>query len=283
MKKLFTSLFVILIILVAIILSIPYFVGIYAQSTYEKIIATANSFSNTPITITNYHRGWFNSTATLQINTQNLYRSKLIKDQVKKLNDKYVNVNIPKINYIIIQQNIKNGPVIFDNGKLKFALAIIHGSLQFKMQQGQECQFLKGLEPLFSQTSIINLNGSMSGESTIKPYNYQDNKIKFNSAGLSAQTTATADLKNITEKSVMPSISFSTLDKKVSFQIGAINSSFSKTRHLGNMWLGKANFSIKKINLQFMMKPFLSADNIQFNSQANVHDNLLDQEFTDNF
>ncbi len=280
MKKAFKSIFIILVILAGVVLAAPYFVGKYAQSTYENMVAAVNSFSNSSIKITNYHRGWFSSTATLQVNMQNIHQSELAKDFGEKL--KTTNITVPKINYIIIKQNIKNGPVIYDNGQFKFALAIIHGKVQFQMKKGQESQFLKGLAPLISKTTVINLNRSIASSFTIKPYHYKDNMIKFDFSGLNAQATATADLKHILGNSAISSISFNTIDNKTNVQMTGIKASISKTQYQDDIWVGKTGLSINKISARFQNKPIATINSFQLNNQTKVHDNLLDIMLTNN-
>ncbi len=119
MKKLTIALGALILIGLFTVFVLPFFMGLWIQKEYPKIVNTLSSNQGISIKILAYNRGWFSSNARIQINLNN---------PLLKLN-KYPDLSTHTS--ISINEHINHGPFIIaksTEGKkeLVFAAALIH-------------------------------------------------------------------------------------------------------------------------------------------------------------
>jgi hypothetical protein len=101
MRKLYLSIGTFIIALALIILLAPLAMSFWVAKNYPKTLAQLN-IPNTSFKLIKFNRGWFHSTATVQVNSTD---------------------GLPST--VIINQKIQNGPVIFAKSGIKIAIAYI--------------------------------------------------------------------------------------------------------------------------------------------------------------
>ncbi len=214
-----------IIVLAAIIVGVPYYYGYQAEQTYRGYVDLFNKNSAMPGKIIAYDRGIWSSTATTEV-------------PLGLLTVKF-------------QHKIFHGPVIIDtsaekpNG-LQFAMAVIRSAPDLSETQYNEVHKAFGdLDPL-SWKSVIALNGSLETFVHSPAIDYKtDTGALISWKGLQGQLSIDKDHKTIKGNFTFPGLSVNS--QTFNGEIQGLNFQVDQKRSNLDLWLGKALLGIDKI------------------------------------
>lgn len=162
--------------LLMIVLLSPWFTGMWFQRTYQNVITFYNLQGGFNIDLMKYHRGWWASDATLQIEV-------IDPDVLRYFSE--LGINNPKLT-VTFYQHIQHGPVILDSSASStFGLAFIRNAVNLSKDLRLLVQSVNADQPL-----VVNVNdfvtffGEYYKSFTVSPFKLMDiNKktmIQFN-------------------------------------------------------------------------------------------------------
>lgn len=118
-KKHLYYLIVFLFIIFAIL---PWIAGIYFQQNLERLLEAVNTDKRLRIELIDYQRGWFTSQATIRLT--------ILEKDIDFLRQLNISGLTPSSDIVLLfQEDIKHGPIIYDNKRLTLGYADIHSSL----------------------------------------------------------------------------------------------------------------------------------------------------------
>lgn len=111
-RKIALALLGLIIIIVAVFIALPYFIGVAVEKNVKQSIQDLNAKNtNTKVTLTNYTRHWFNTDAETKLTL-------VLPNMITGLSQQY-----PL--HVTVQEHVSHGPVVnyIENGKRQFKLA----------------------------------------------------------------------------------------------------------------------------------------------------------------
>lgn len=156
-----------------IIAIMPLFVGIAFKHQYFDFISAISQNNKIKITVLAYKRGWFHSTATIQI-TPVFSNSSTIAERAPILSPE----EILTLTTVRLDQSISHGPIVMDK---------IHGHPTFAMAGIENIVHSKDIEQVLNKNSktnglllmhsIFNFSGDVFNHLVIPPLEYTDQQL----------------------------------------------------------------------------------------------------------
>ncbi len=210
----------------------PYFMGMISEKKIQTLAKRASANPDFSVKVSDYQRGWFASTVTLDLQTQSAILNR--------------HLNMPS-NVALLQVKqckITHGPLI---------LANINGKR--KLTYGQACIVCKDQSASTQQSQLasenmnislhIHFNGSVSGELSFDELIYSNDKFKTTFK----QGKMTAKINNQFNQ-VSHHLSINSIeigDQKNGVQINAIKSQGNVSQSDYNLWVGEHISSIAAV------------------------------------
>ncbi|MCH9755781.1 MAG: YdgA family protein [Gammaproteobacteria bacterium] len=110
------------VLLVVVVLGGYFSMGLVTERTLKKNLSTLNQANGFSVDLVDYHRGLFKSTADLTWHMQ-------MPEKVVKKDDGHSLIVPPKIYSFDMPLMVAHGPVVFEDGHVRFGLGAAHGQL----------------------------------------------------------------------------------------------------------------------------------------------------------
>lgn len=266
---------VILIILIAILLSLPYFFGKATETALRRVIKHIPAEPGVTINIKSYKRGWLDADAVIQvaIDTQVSMQSGWqyqLQHQGK----------IPPKLYFTVHEKIWHGPIIFakdPKGKDKFFIARSYATGKLVIPQVEREQ-LKSItiDALDNANSILmKLSGDIEVNSTISQLHISstDKTEQFSLQGFNVNYDLNANYHKQKGQVTLDNVHYQ--NQNNAFTIQHINHQFKLDRVLSHLWTGDSNLKIGLVNVTSQGESQINQQDIQLKSYATVKNKLL--------
>ncbi|WOH36234.1 YdgA family protein [Thalassotalea fonticola] len=177
----------------------PYFSGKLAQTEMENMVAKMQNLPNATVSIKNYHRGWFNSTADIVATiTQD------IAEQVQPLQIT-----------VTSKQTMQHGPVLWQSNGLGLGLVDINYDFDIAHNQTDALD----ISHTFSEDKLasyvrIGFSGAMTSSINLKPFQISTEQGTFDIHAMNVDSVMTKDGK-LQFSGDWQGVDFSEFDEKV--------------------------------------------------------------------
>lgn len=233
MRKLIGVFIVLIILAVAFVFGTPYLMGYILEGQYKLMVDTLARATNTKIEVAKFQRGWFDSSATLQVS----FKSRWLKDKKST-----------QTTAVLVKQKIKHGVLIFarraEDKKLDwiFAKALINTqssspNFQFKAST------LWGLSDNLT-TTIGSPNISLSDAQTKLTFKNLAGTVDYNANNKKIESHFAVASGTIANKTADSSNTAHAM--KIEFEDMLVKSSFNES---GALWYGDRTISFDKLQV----------------------------------
>ncbi len=149
-----------LLVIVAIFIVAPFFIGSQAESKLKEIYAKANQNPNVKFEIVEYNRGWFSSDAKIEL--------KIVPTTMQPTNDFT----------LVVFQHMQHGPILWKSNGLGLGLADTKYGVELSEEMQAELDKMEGLDKdAVTAVSRLSFDGSSTSLFTISPFTVnKDNK-----------------------------------------------------------------------------------------------------------
>jgi uncharacterized protein YdgA (DUF945 family) len=265
MKKVI-SILVAFIIIVAILLIAPYFVGQQAQKDYQATVTQLNDreiwIQATPIS---YQRGWFHSQATTRLTFH-----------PEKLNPKLSDQKLPSI---VLNTTFAHGPIAWLAGRpsltsVSSVTQIDKSSLPARQQQLLTELF--GKQQSVSLFTWIGFTGNKVFKLDIPSANYHQQGVNLKSAPLALNIQLKKNNQHFDANMHWPGLQAVVLGFDVS--LSDVQLDYKSKRFLTHLWLANGQLKAKNLQVQTKQsaKPLLKANDLDLQTWKGIENNKLD-------
>lgn len=234
MRKLIFSVVILLLLFLSFCLVAPYFVGIIGEKTIKTMVVGNHQAGN--VTVVNYHRHWFSSTAELKITSSKLVNAKPV----------VFDVNL----------NIKHGPYFFSSSKvnrhwLSFGQALLtyHASLN-QADNDLLIAYYHG-KPALTGDALIAFNRDIVAYFQINPTDKNNQQLVWQglSANFQKRQKGTFHLQ-LTSTPLTLQLADKTINiGQFSVNIGQFSVVVNEKRDANGFWLGKSSLTMDKLQV----------------------------------
>ena len=260
MRKL-SYVFLTIIVIAAICLSLPYFMGVLAQ---RKCLELTNTFANltrAEIKVVNYQRHWFDADATFAIRLRP---------------SGFTGINLEKIDAQLQQwtvtAHILHGPVVIRPSNIKLAQAVIEAAVIPTKEQNVLLQRENAVVPLATILLGINLDGSSSLNVKGAPLAFKSGQVIFNLQGLDVQMIFSSFLDKVT--SVVNLAGFDFADANSALHLQGLKLDYDGTRNALDLWLGQRKVILQSFTLKRGADTSLDLSGFSLNSSITEEKHL---------
>lgn len=242
MRKTFKLGGIILLILIAISLALPFFMGTITEHKFKQVINEVATFSNLNIKVINYQKRWLDANATITID---LTPENTLQLQQLPLSELVKNLQTQKFTFTV---HIEHGPFVWFNGKLQFAQSIMDSSIVLNDIQNTLLMRDSSSPPLITMQMLIKLTGKSIILIKCPPWNYQHNQHSLKWQGIELQLELSPTLKKIVRKINLPEFEIAS----PSFDLHIINlhAVYQGRKLSENLWIGNDNLSVQTLAIK---------------------------------
>lgn len=216
----------------------PYFSGKLAQTEMENMVAKMQNMPNATVSIENYHRGWFNSTADIKATiTQD------IAEQVEPLQIT-----------VTSKQTMQHGPVLWQSNGLGFGLVDIDYDIELAHNQNDTLDFNHTFTKDTLESYVrIGFSGAMYSTMSLKPFQISTEQGTFDIHAMNIDSLMTKDGK-LKFSGDWQGLDFSEFDEQV-LSIGKMQFSADQQVVRGDLLsynaltVGDTNFTLASFNI----------------------------------
>lgn len=216
----------------------PYFSGKLAQTEMENMVAKMQNLPNATVTIENYHRGWFNSTADIVATI-----SQDLSGQVEPLQMT-----------VTSKQTMQHGPILWQSNGLGLGLVDIDYDFDIAHNQNEVLE----LNHTFSKDKLdsyvrIGFSGTMTSSMNLKAFQISTDQGDFDIHAMNIDSSITKD-GQLQFSGSWQGIDFSEFDEKV-LSIGKMQFSADQQVVRGDLLsynaltVGDTNFTLENIDI----------------------------------
>ncbi len=258
MKKL-----LVIIVVALLLLATPYLIGSHVESKFRDIVEQSNQHSAFQITVSDYQKGWFNSTAIVELSVNH--------NPAQTSGEAFT---------IKMNHDIQHGPVLW---KAKSpGLGLMDVILKFSMPDDVQKE-LNALNPsgeeFLSLTARTSLSASTAVLLDLKSFSFTDKTATFQLKPASGEFTFDAD-GHITGSSKLDGFKF-TQDNGQLIDISNISLKLDQQLIDGSMlspyafYAGDANFNINKVMIKGnTADELVNVEQINLLTNAEVNDDI---------
>lgn len=262
MRKLFIISVSILTILLAIFVILPLFSGMIAENKLKQVVSEIATFSDIDVKVTEYHRHWFTSDASIVIDLSSETTVPLQNVQLAKLTRSI------KLQQITLIAHIMHGPVIITQNNFKLALAMIDANLVLNEEQSSLLQRVKNAPSLVS----IHMGISILGKSTVHihspQFSYQDEArvVKWQELDMLLELSPT--LQKIKRTIAIPDLELTA--PHFNLQLIGFNTIYRGEKYVDGLWIGDTSFLIQHFSMKIGKALDVIIDKFQISSSFKV-------------
>lgn len=268
MKKL-TGFLLFLIILLILLLGSYYATGYYAQKSIKNNIAfNDNRSDKVTLQLDKYHRGWFNSTASIIVHIKAPQR--IVKDSNNAIK------RIPASSYkFVIPLIIYHGPIIFSPQGVNIGLAYSYSKINMpeKMVDKYNQMFSKeSTKPYIIYSALISFFMNTEEEIDIPKFKAISQDGSFSWKGLNISNERLAKDDKIDMEFTGEGFKFKH-DKVVS-TMDSFSGELDFHRKMG-IWLGEAEFKLPLLEISDGQKIVFKAEDFEVEHDSAIDDGLF--------
>lgn len=257
-----------------LLLILPFGMGILAEQVIKRNYAGLD--------IEHYHRGWFSSTATINVRLHSAklsgaiskYLSPLLQVEYQLASEK----NIP----FVLDLSILHGPVIFQsntNFNIRFGLALINSSVDLPWND-HGMRWIKNIvgdKKLVTSASLIHYFGDVSNESKVADVNYADvdNNWQLKWSGLRMISDASNDMKKFAFNSTIAPVFVTDLKGNPIFSSSPVQIDVNMRQGIYTLWFGDLNFRLDNIKLISNSKSIMAISGIKATQHSDFKDEKI--------
>ena len=262
MKKLLITLFAVaVLVLAAVFLGLPYYLGIKAEESLAGQQKLLSQSSLLTVESHRYERGWFGATETTVIRL----KPTLLHNARQYLPDNLKTVlNEP----ITLVNHIKHGPFA---GSLTPVRAQVDTEFQYRPEAAKVLTRFFGNKAPVNMRNTVYLNGAGQIELTVPAFDYEElSGIALDWKGLSGHTGYSADFNDYTHEYTAPALRIKLADQgDVAFE--NLRMQTNTTDGQNRLALGSSSFKLDKFSIQWKQ----GIDyNVKLNELVNLVTNL---------
>lgn len=267
MKKIL-SVLVTLIVIAAISLLLPYFMGILAQKKCQELAGTFANLARVEITVTDYQRHWFDSNATFTLKL----RQPLVSNGMGL--DKANN----ELQQLTVNAHILHGPMVLSTSSIKLAQAVVEAEVVLTKEQNALLQRENPALPLANISLGINLDGSSSLRIKGASLAYKGEKASLNLQGMNIQVAFSAFLNKIKSTIDLPGFDFSNQDLAVHFE--GLMISYVGAKNDLDLWVGQRQVALKSLSVKSGSNDNLALAGFMLNTSVTEKQRLVTAQTT---
>ncbi|MFC3908855.1 YdgA family protein [Legionella dresdenensis] len=263
------------VILAALILGSYYGMGIATERTVKANLDRVNQSKGVFVNVTDYKRGWFTSTATLD------WKFQVPEHVVKTANGQ--SQTVPAQEYQMpMALTIYHGPVIFANNTVKFGMGYAHTDLALPAQYNQ--QFGEHFSPDSTKPELdLSLFVSYLNNSTIETaipafkLIAKEGNGQFEWLGFNSNVSVSSNQDKIKGDALIDGIQFS--KDTVKGVVGEITTEYDMHRVADNMYLGDFNLSFPSLVINDKDQKVFELDNLAMQTSSDIENGLFNSHF----
>lgn len=239
-------------VLVAIILSLPYFMGLVAKNKIEQITATINSFAPIKIKLVSYDNGWFCSNAKAIITLKHTFTT----EEHNNTKSEPTQINI--------SAKIFHGPIIYQSQQFKLVQALIEAKVEPTPEQQAKLQQIT--KTIASISLQININGNSIIQLNSAPLIYQNQQRKLEWQGMHLEMFLSHTQDKLIYSAYIPGIDLYL--ENFALHLTGFQSYFNGSRDPEQLWIGEQKMKAQTFSIKTPELANLAASNLNvtFNS-----------------
>lgn len=239
MRKLLGTILIVVLLVVIFLLASPVYYGKQAQFFINKAVTNANQHYGkygADVSVVNYHRSWYTSTAVLDVTISNM--------KLKKWYKQYIN---PKFNLqtsLVYKEvlTVSHGPIMYHYiGGNPFSAAYLEGIVELPLDLKQR---LGLTAPILVFKGSISYAGVFTGNVDMPAFAYDSPEMALKFKGLSFMGSMSSDLSHFAgDYTVQPvNVNFENMKEKTDVQVSTspVQAQFDFTRTPMGLWVGDA-------------------------------------------
>lgn len=234
MRKLL-YIFVTIIVVVAMGLFLPYFMGVLAQKKCQELTSTFANLARVEITVIDYRRHWFDSDATFAVKLRKPAFTTGI--DLDKIDD--------RMQQWTVTAHILHGPIVISPARIKLAQAVIEAAVILSKEQSALLQREGTTAPLAKVSLGINLDGSSVLRVNGTPIIYKGEKVDFNLQGINIQVAFSTFLNRIKSTVELPGLDVT--EGNAVLHVDGLVVNYAGIKNAFDLWVGQRQATLKSL------------------------------------
>lgn len=267
------------VILAALVLGGYYGMGLVTQRTLNRSVDLMNQSTGLSVTVVDYKRHWFSSTAALDVKVH-------IPEQVEANADGKLET-IPAQDYsLAVPVDIIHGPIIYSKSGVLFGLGYAYSTLNLPKELAEKlsAQFAaQSTQPTFELSVFVNYLNQSSVQlavPTFKLVNKEGNG-QVDWLGMKGNMSASSDLKNFNGTFTLDGIKI--LKDKMNGELGAVTSDYSLHKTDDGLFIGQAGVSLPSFKVSEEGKSLFDLSQFKARTESTITNNLFESSFKTSF
>lgn len=259
-------------LVVLIVLAVPYGTGYVMQKQFVSLLKNIPTVDDqVTITLLDYQRGWFHSTAKVNVQISPDVSTDTSSQSSSSFN-------------FIVEENVSHGPLVFDtdaNGgrRLVFALAVLNRTVSLAPQSQAALQEkFTGDVPSMKARSVVKFGGDILTSLSYPGFTlrFKDTDARFVVGEMRGDMQITNKQKTVGADLTLSNVNL--LTPMTKFDLNKIDLNFKKTRDVSGLWVGNTSLKISKIMSNFKKQPDMSMPGISINEVSLSSKNRVDDD-----
>ncbi len=260
----------IVIIVVALLLGIPYVMGIMAENQITQLVVNGSKTPNMQVRVAHYDRGWFKSKAEIDVALQ-------VPDKRPAINGAPQS-SVRTIRFTI-NENVIHGPVIFKDG-IKFGLGYVRSDIELTQQQQQMLQTLfiaQGQLPHATVSMLIKLSGAIASRVDVPAFTLvaKSDQTTVKWLGLNGYWHVAKNMKQIKGRLTIAGIHAN--KPQMQLQMGKLDVTYNETQDNAGFWVGNVAINFPTLEITQDKHTVFSLSGLKMVSDSSINmQKLLD-------
>lgn len=266
-------------ILAVLILGSYYGMGLVTQRTLNRSVDLMNQSTGLSVTVTDYQRHWFNSTAALDMKIHTPERVETNADGKQE--------TIPAQDYsLVVPIDIIHGPIIYTQSGVLFGLGYAHTTLNLPKELAEQlsAQFTdQSIQPTFQLSVFVNYLNQSRLQLAVPHFRLisKEGNGQIDWLGLKGHMSVSSDLMNFNGQFILDGIKV--VKDKMIGEVRAATSDYMLHKTDDGLFVGQAGISLPSVVISQDNKPMFDLTQFKARTESAIAKGLFETCFKTSF
>lgn len=267
------------VILVALVLGSFYGMGLVTQRTLIRSVDLMNQSTGLSVTVADYQRHWFKSSAALDVKIH-------IPERVETNAEGKLESTPAQDFSLAVPVQIIHGPVIYSQSGVMFGLGLATSDLNLPKEVAEKIasQFAEqSIQPKFELSVFVTYLNQSRFQLSVPTFKlvFKEGNGEVDWLGMKGDMSVSSDLNRFHGQFTLDGIKV--VKDKINGEMGSVTSDYSLKKTQDGLFIGEAGFSVPSVSISQDNKPLFSLAQFKARTESSITDNLFEFSFKTSF
>ncbi len=267
------------VILAVLVLGSYYGMGLATQRTLNRSVDLINQSTGVSVTVVDYKRHWFNSTAALDVNVH-------IPERVETNADGKLETTPAQDYSLAVPIDIIHGPIIYSKSGVLFGLGYAHSTLNLPKELAEKIstQFAaQSTQPTFQLSVFVNYLNKSSFQLAVPTFKlvFKEGNGQVDWLGMNGNMSVSSDLKNFNGQFTLDGIKV--VKDKMNGEVREVTSDYALEKTDDGLFIGQAGVSLPSMVVSQEGKPLFDLNQFKARTESTITKGLFESSFKTSF